>query len=175
MQALARVNRWLVCTVIVAIACVSTVTAAGAPAVTIRLALKQIRVVAGTPIKGTALFINTTTEPIPIQACARLGWFEVGLTNGLIAFDPAFASPACLPSAQLAPGLNRFPFTVLTTYLSCVQPGGRSSLKIPTCAPTRPPPLPAGTYTTRMVTAGSLPPATPPPQPISVTLLPASR
>ena len=144
-------------------------------AVVIRVSLDQARVVAGQPIHGQAVVTNTTTKPVLIHACAAEGWVMVGLTNGRIPYHPAITYSLCAPS-PLAPGPHRYPVTVATTYPACLGPGGKSLIPvhIPTCAPNgRPPPLPAGTYITKVVAPG-LPAGTPVAPPVTVTLLPPS-
>jgi hypothetical protein len=140
-------------------------------AVRIRISLDQTRAIAGHPIRGQAVLTNTTAKPILVRACARDGWLFVGLTNATIPFDPAIAAAGCAPSVRLAPGTNRFPITVQTTYQECLAPGGQSLTPMPACTLHGPPPLPAGAYTTAVVTVG-LPAGTPTAPPIHVTLLP---
>lgn len=143
-------------------------------AVTIRLSLDQTRAVAGQLIHGQAVVTNATAKPIPIDACSAGGWMLVGLTNGTVPFVPFFAYAACSP-IRLAPGPNRFPVTVATLYEWCLGPGGQSPLvPVPKCLPNgQPPPLPPGTYITKVVAPG-LPAGTPEAPPVTVTLLPAS-
>ena len=141
--------------------------------ITIRISLAQTRVIAGTSITGEAVLTNTTSKSITVEYCAADGWLEVGLVNSKITFEPANPAVACPPSIRLSPGPNRFPFDVVTHYQACVQSGGGSpSTNMPPCTTTGAPALPAGNYTTKVITNG-LPPGTPTPQPISVTLLPA--
>ena len=127
--------------------------------ITIHIKLDQTRVVAGTPIKGTAVLINNGSKAMLVQQCATDGWLAVGLANKQIQFSPGFALVACPPSVVLTPGPNRFPVKVSTSYESCLQPGGRSAIFIPKCVPRRVstdplPPLPAGRYSTKVVTMG---------------------
>jgi hypothetical protein len=129
--------------------------------ITIRVTLDQTRVVAGVPIKGTAVLTNTGHKRVLVQQCAIDGWLEVGLANKATPFSPGFFEVECRPSVVLAPGPNRFPVTVLTTYLSCLQPGGQSEVFVPKClstdqtgSSTTPPPLPVGRYSTKVVTVG---------------------
>jgi hypothetical protein len=140
---------------------------------TIRVSLDQMRVAAGQPIYGQAVVTNTTARPIPVQTCSTgTGWVLVGLTNGTIPYDPFFADDACAPS-QLAPGPHRYRVAVATFYQWCLGPGGESPLiPVPKCLPDGgPPPLPAGTYITKVVAEG-LPPGTAEAPPVTVTLLP---
>jgi len=139
--------------------------------VVIRVHLDQTRVVAGQTIRGQAVVTNTTAKPILLRTCAKSGWLMVGLTNGKIPFDPAFAAVGCAPSVWLAPGQRRYSITVMTTYQACLQPGGHSVYPVPTCSPNGLPPLPAGTYRTKVVAEGL--PETTEAAPVTVTLLPS--
>src|SRR5450759_1291591 len=149
--------------------------------ITIRISLAQTRVIAGTSITGEAVLTNTTSKSITVEGCFADGWPQVGLVNSKITFGSVTPANLCLTTIRLPPGPNRFPFDVVTHYQACVQSGGGSpSTNMPPCtttgAPafttTGAPALPAGNYTTKVITNG-LPPGTPTPQPISVTLLPA--
>ena len=129
--------------------------------ITIRIKLDQTRVMAGVPIKGTAVLTNTGPKRMLVQQCAIDGWLEVGLANKTTPFSPGFFEVECPPSVVLAPGPNRFPVTVLTTYESCLQPGGQAVVFVPKClstdqtgSSTALPPLPAGRYTAKVVTVG---------------------
>ena len=88
------------------------------------VALQRSRVVAGQPIKGTVTLTNTTSRQITVESCARNGWLQVGLKGRGYTYQANSTLIACPPSIRLAPGANRFPVTVLTTYESCLQPGG---------------------------------------------------
>ena len=141
----------------------------------VRVALHHSRVVAGQPIKGTVVLTNTTSGPITVESCAQNGWLQVGLKGRRYAYQATSTLIACPPSIRLAPGANRFPVTVLTTYEGCLQPGGKSVAALPACTSTGPPPLPAGRYSTTVVIMG-LANMTQAPRPITVTLLgPAPR
>jgi hypothetical protein len=138
--------------------------------ITIRITLAHTRAVAGTPIKGKAVLTNTTSKTITVESCAADGWFEVGLVNSQIGFDPANRLIVCPPSIRLSPGPNRFPLSVVTTYQACTQSGGGSPNFPPCGANGLIPALPPGGYTTKIVTYG-LPAGTPTLRPMSVTLL----
>jgi hypothetical protein len=126
--------------------------------ITIRVKLDRTRVVVGTPIKGTAVLTNESSKAILVQQCATDGWLAVGLANKKIGFSPAWALVRCAPSVVLKPGPNRFPLKVVTTYESCLQPGGQSTIFIPKCLSSDSssilPPLPPGRYSTKVVTMG---------------------
>jgi hypothetical protein len=136
----------------------------------VRVVLHQSRVVAGQPIKGTVVLTNTTARRITVESCAENGWLQVGLRGRGYTYQASSTLVGCPPSIRLAPGANRFPVTVLTTYEGCLQPGGKSVTSLPTCTSTGPPPLPAGRYSTTVFIMG-LPHMTEAPQPITVTLL----
>jgi hypothetical protein len=139
--------------------------------VTIHIHLDHAWATAGESIKGIAVLTNSTSKVITVQQCAADGWIEVGVVNKQIRFEPAMEMVACPPTVQLRPGVNRFPITVMTTYQECQQSDGQSNPNLPACTPKGQPPLPAGTYTTEVVTYG-LPRSTPKPQTIQVTLTP---
>lgn len=127
--------------------------------VTIRIKLDQSHVMAGAPIKGTAILTNNGSKAMLVQQCATDGWLDVGLVNKTIPYSPVFALVGCRPTVRLSPGVNRFPVTVVTTYQSCLQPGGQSLIPTQNCVPTTVsanplPPLPAGRYATKVVTMG---------------------
>ena len=138
--------------------------------VEIHVELDQTRVAGGTSITGRAILMNTTRQDILVRQCAADGWLVVGLTSRNIPFNPAMPLVACPPTIRLHPGPNRFPITVITTYQECLQPDGQSETYIPPCLHGNGlPPLPPGTYRTKVVTYG-LPAATPTPHPINVTV-----
>jgi hypothetical protein len=138
--------------------------------VEIHIRLDQTRVVGGTSIRGQAVLTNTTSKSILVQQCAADGWLTVGLMNKSIPFDPAMSLIACPPSIRLHPGTNLFPITVMTTYQECLQPGGQSTTYVPPCSHVYGvPPLPAGSYITKLVTAG-LPTKTAIPRAIMITV-----
>jgi len=136
----------------------------------VRVALQHSRVVAGQPIKGTVVLTNTTSRQITVESCAQNGWLQVGLKGRGYTYQASSTLVACPPTIRLAPGANRFPVTVLTTYESCLQPGGESVTSLPPCTSTGPPSLPAGRYSTTVFIMG-LPDMTEAPHPITVTLL----
>jgi hypothetical protein len=117
------------------------------------LALARTKVRAGTSIKGTVTFTNTTSEEIEVELCAADGWLNVGLAGKGIAFEPGHLLPACAPSVVLGPGRSTFPVTVLTTYLGCSN-SEPPTTAFPMCVNSVPPPLPIGTYRTVVVTEG---------------------
>ena len=133
------------------------------------IALEHTRVMAGLPIKGTAIFTNRTGTPITVETCAADGWLNVGLANPDITYSPSSPLIACAPSVQLASGVTRMPITVMTTYQGCSE-SGSGSAEYPPCNPgNQLPPLPPGTYHTVVITRG-LPAGLPAPGVVRVTL-----
>jgi hypothetical protein len=135
--------------------------------------LDQTRVVAGTTIRGVALLTNETGHTVTIQACATDAWLLIGLSNSRIPFNPITPTVACPPSVKLAPGLNRVPITVLTTYVACTRTKSSATPQLPACLRTGQPPLPPGSYVTKTLIVG-LPRGSQVPEAIHVTLLSAS-
>ena len=135
----------------------------------VRVALQHSHVVAGQPVMGTVVLINTTSKQITVESCAQNGWLQVGLKGRGYTYQASSTLVACPPTIRLAPGANRFPVTVLTTYESCLQPGGESVTSLPSSTSTGPPPLPAGRYSTTVFIMG-LPHLTEPARPVTVTL-----
>jgi hypothetical protein len=137
--------------------------------ISIRINLAHTSVVAGTPIKGHAVITNNSGKPVTVETCAANGWFNVGVTNRNISYDPVNPLMVCPPSVRLAPGANRIPFTVSTSYQGCAEVG-HVAADDPLCLESGFPPLPAGTYSTKVVTAG-LPAGTPAPNTVTVHLV----
>jgi hypothetical protein len=126
---------------------------ASAP-IQVRVSLQHGRVLAGQPIKGTVVLTNATSRSITVESCARNGWLQVGLKGRGYAYQPNSTLIACPPSIRIAPGANRFPVTVQTTYEGCLQAGGQSATSLPPCTSAGPPPLPAGKYSATVFIAG---------------------
>jgi len=125
--------------------------------VTVRVTLRQHRVIAGTPIKGIVVLTNTTASPITVDTCAANGWLAVGLSGRVDSHPFLHTLIRCTPTVRLARGANRFPVVVITTYAGCTQPepaGSSPTLTMPTCTVAGPPPLPAGTYSTKVDVVG---------------------
>jgi hypothetical protein len=143
-----------------AVSSCTTAVAAGATAhpVEVRVVLANKGAIAGHPIKGSVVLTNTTARQIIVDTCAVNGWLAVGLSGRVDSYPFAHTAVGCAPTVRLAPGANRFPVTVITTYSSCVQPqpaGGSSPTpSMPTCTVAGPPPLPAGSYSTRIDVVG---------------------
>ncbi len=139
------------------------------PTVSVRLRLSMSHQLAGRPIAGTAYIWNNTSKPFLVNSCASDGWLYVGLERGGIPFDPAVAAVACGPTVRLEPGLNRFPVEVQTTYSGCAQTQDGVTRGLPPCTTHGAPPLPSGSYLTKVVVLG-LPRATLMPHALSVVL-----
>jgi hypothetical protein len=140
------------------------------------LTLTTHRVIAGHPIEGTVVLTNTTHHNIIVNTCASDGWLAVGLSGRVNSYPFSSFLIRCAPSIRLAPGANRFPVSVATTYAGCTQPqpGGTPPSVTPTCAMANahlsPPPLPAGRYSTKLHLVG-LTGLTQTPNRVVVTLL----
>ena len=134
--------------------------------ITISVAVAKTSVVAGTPIHGVAILTNTSSKSVTVKSCAANGWLFVGVANAQIPFGAASTAVACAPSVHLKPGANRFAVTIITTYSECSQV---KNPNVPRCTKSGAPPLPKGVYKTSVIVVG-LPPGTPSPRAITVTL-----
>ncbi len=132
------------------------------------LTLSRTRVKAGTPIDGVVILINTTATPIFVNTCAAAGWLDVGLDGIDVAFAPAHIAIGCSPSVLLPPGATRIPVTISTSFQGCAEVS--ATWPLPKCVPQGIPPLPPGTYHTKVTTVG-LPTDTSPANVITVTLV----
>lgn len=134
-----------------------------------RLVLRQTRVPAGTPIRGTLLVTYRGRKPVNLSRGCR-PQYAVVVTNHR--FPPLVAFPAVCSTDPfiIRPGTNRLAVTVQTSYLSCTQSASQVSRYTPLCLPgsQQMPPLPAGRYQAVLVGDGHLP--LPPPTPVPVTL-----
>ena len=150
------------------------------PTVKAKLVLDHTTVTAGTTIKGTWIFTNTTGTPILINTCAKDIWDGVGLQSKQVrasTTEPLTPLLLCNPSIELKPGANRFPVEVSTSfedYGPCYSPS--STTKTPMCHSLsrtgHPPPLPPDKYTTTFTMRG-LPADLQLPAPVTVTLRPS--
>ena len=138
----------------------ATAAAGGLPSrpIKLRVTLVHHRVVAGQAIVGTVVLTNTTPRAITVDTCATDGWLAVGLSGRVDSYPFGHFMVACAPTVRLAPGPNRFPVTVITTYTGCVQPqpsGGSSPTPlVPWCTIAGLPPLPEGRYVTKVDIVG---------------------
>lgn len=143
-------------------------TPGGGP-IKIGLILSRTTVAAGAPIRAVVTVTNTTKATITFDGvCPDINQsLAVGLTNARVLFVPAVATPACAHGPPLHPGTSRFPITIATTYNECTQSKAQATPQMPPCASTGMPPLPPGTYVTKVVGVG-LPSGTVLPAPITV-------
>jgi hypothetical protein len=110
-----------------------------------RLVLRNTRVIAGTPIRGTLLVSNRSGRAINLNRGCRPS-YEVALTSPRYTPSIAFAADCSVQPFIIRPGTNRLPVTVQTTYLACSATGS-SAGQVPRCRHgNRMPPLPAGRY-----------------------------
>ena len=120
----------------------------------VHVTLERLRAVAGEPIKGTVELTNSMSKDVTVEYCATDGWLAVGLTGRVDSYPFVHPAVACPPTIRLAPGANRFPVTVITTYAGCTQPqpagGAPPTSSFPICTVSGPPPLPEGSYTTKL-------------------------
>lgn len=133
-----------------------------------RLVLTTVRVPAGVTINGTLVVTNHGPKPINLNhGCAP--HYEVALTNRH--YRPTVVVPTeCADRPLLLePGINRFPITVITTYLACGSPGTAS---VPACENQTAPNLPVGKYEAVLFGEGL---ALPAPTPVLVALTPGSQ
>jgi hypothetical protein len=143
--------------------------------VTVHLELDKTTVTAGTPIKGTAIFNNTTSKVITFPHYCSNEWLQVGLDGKHYRYPNWSLLVICKPALPLRRGQSKFPFTISTKYRVCIQTRvGGEGTGGPPCVGVNdgePPSLPPGTYTTRSFVEGAGVSAAPR---IRVTLLPAS-
>lgn len=137
--------------------------AGGAPAPPIRVSvvLPVHHVVAGRLLKATVVLRNTTTKPIIVQQCAIDGWLAVGLTGKVDSYPFGHEAVGCGATVKIKPGANRFPIHITTSYAACTgasPAGNRPNAISPNCVleagRQSPPPLPAGSYTTKVDIVG---------------------
>jgi hypothetical protein len=135
-------------------------TASGSPLrpIKVRVTLVQHRAVAGQAIRGTVVLTNTTARVVTVNSCASDGWLAVGLSGQVNSYPFGQLLGACPPTVRLAPGPNRFPVRVITTYAGCVQPqpagGSQPTPSFPWCTVAGSPPLPEGRYATKVNIVG---------------------
>lgn len=115
---------------------------------------------------GTLLVVNHTAASMNLTKTCQPS-YAVALTNSKYAPRVAFATVCSSAPFVIAPGTNRFPISITTTYLACQQSPSSSS-DLPTCIKSGAPPLPAGTYDAVLIGDGL---ALPRPQPVPVVLV----
>lgn len=133
-----------------------------------RIVLNSTRIASGRPIGGALIVVNHGAVPINLTKTCRPN-FVVVLTSSTYTPQVAWPSDCAVGPFTIAPGTNRFPVQVTTTYLGCHQSGPPST--VPRCLSSGPPSLPAGNYDAVLVGNGL---ALPKPQPVAVTLTTSS-
>jgi hypothetical protein len=130
-----------------------------------RIVLNSTRIASGQSIGGALLVLNQGPVPINLTKTCRPN-FVVVLTSSIYTPQVAWTSGCAVVPFIIAPGTNRFPVQVTTTYLGCHQ--SRPPSTAPKCLSSGPPSLPVGNYDAVLVGDGGL--ALPKPQPVPVTL-----
>ena len=121
----------------------------------------------GLSIDGTLVVVNDGAAPINLTKSCRPD-FVVALTNSHYTPQVAFAAVCRSTPLMIAPGSNRLPVRVMTTYLGCGSSGSHSAE--PAClADGGPPPLPMGEYDAVLIGSGL---ALPEPEPVAIRLTP---
>ncbi len=137
-----------------------TATASGSPPhrIEVHVILVQHRAVAKQAIAGTVILTNTTASVVTVDTCASDGWLAVGLSGQVNSYPFGQLLVGCSATVRLAPGPNRFPVRVITTYAGCVQPqpagGSHPTPDFPWCTVAGSPPLPEGRYVTKVNIVG---------------------
>jgi hypothetical protein len=156
---------------LVAAGCGTSSPTASAPAMTTTatdgrftttLAVRDLRVPAGAPIRSVLTIVNRTDHVVVIGSCATNASLAVGVASPSVPFRPVSGLVLC--STRLRPGANVFPETISTDYQGC---GGDG---FPPCGS---PPvitsLPAGSYETS-IDWDQVPSAIPHPAALAITL-----
>ena len=126
------------------------------------LVLKRTTVTGGSKLSGTLVVVNDGSDPINLNGGCGAN-FVVVLTSSSYRPKIAWTAECSVRPLLIAPGVNRLPITILTTYLSCVPTPPNSTCGFP--------PLAAGRY--QAVLRGELLALPEPlPVPVRVTLLP---
>jgi hypothetical protein len=132
---------------------------------TTRIELPGATFVAGPTVTGTLVVDNNTGKPITLPTDAhgcQLLW-RIALTNASIPPNTAFKAECYRPAKPLASGENRFPFTLVTTYITCTSVAGSGGC----------PPLPPGRYTAVLVSSTGVDPfPAPPPARVKLSAAP---
>jgi hypothetical protein len=135
-----------------------------------RLVLRQTRVKAGTPIKGTLVVMYRGRGPINLTHRCRPK-YAVVVTNQRFPPAAAFAADCSAAPFIIKPGENRLAVTVDTTYFQCSEVASQATRRSPACLHGHQimPPLPPGRYETVLVGDGLLPLPAPAPVPVILT------
>jgi hypothetical protein len=141
-----------------------------------RLVLRQLRAMAGSPIKGALVVTYRGRVPINLTRLNPNGdrlscrpKYAVVLTNHRIPPEIAFTNECSRRPFIIKPGVNRLAVTVDTTYGSCSEVASQATRLSPACLHGRQvmPSLPPGLYEAVLVGDGLPLPA---PAPVPVTL-----
>jgi hypothetical protein len=98
---------------------VRIVAARGAQEFTARIELPGDTFVAGTDVEGTLVVNNPTGHAVTRYAAGCNKWVIV-LTNATVPPSAIFTTEGCFgKKVVLAPGANRYPFTLSTSYANC--------------------------------------------------------
>jgi hypothetical protein len=118
-------------------------------------------VVTGSEVHGTLVVVNNTARQVTLEGPGEChGKWAVTLTNTSVQPDVAFTQECGSERMVLAPGANRFPFTLSTSYHACSNSSNPAEMV--RCLPGGGiPPLPPGNYQAVLVTSspGFLPDA----------------
>jgi hypothetical protein len=125
---------------------------------TTRVELSSSTVVAGSEIHGTLVVTNNTDQPVPLDTpgeCA--GKWAVELTSPTASQNTAWTLECTRDrTTSLAPGANRFSFTIPTTYSNCIdntEPGPADPVRCLSNPAGGVPRLPRGDYEAVLVTS----------------------
>jgi hypothetical protein len=147
--------------------------APAAPTLSVRISLPRVTLVAGTSEKGSLVVRNAGPATVNLNTgCAPM--FAVALSNARVTQDTPFPEVCSIRAVLLRPGVTKLPFTLTTTYTSCIpasaesqNPGNdQQKCDVHTGGP---PPLPLGTYRAKMVSSEQT--ALPSPPPVRVHLV----
>jgi len=156
--------------VVVLSSCSDPLVAAPTGRIGVQITLSTTHLVAGTPIKGTFIVTNSG-DPINLTLASRgcMPGFQVYLEKGDLKNAAGFDEPCVSTPFVIEHGTNRFPFSTLTRYSACAQPGGTITPENPPClASGGYPPLPAGSYEAVIEWSNTVP--LPRPAAVTVTL-----
>jgi len=137
----------------------------------VQIHLNTTRAVAGHPIKGM-LIIENPHAAINLTQVVKGGCepgFAIILTKGSFRNGVGFAASCTNRAFVISHGTTRLPFSMLTSYTSCLPPNGSSSIGTPRCLQSEGlPPLPAGSYKADIEWSATVP--LPRPTPVAVDL-----
>lgn len=144
------------------------VSSCSSPSATVQIHLSTVRAEAGQPINGT-LVVNNPQSAFFLTPKGCVPPFVVILTRGHFRNDVVIPLACSERSVQVSHGTTRLPFTVTTSYNSCLGSGGYGDDGTPHCLPTGgDPPLPTGSYKAVLEWFTRVPLPTPTPVPIDL-------